>query len=184
MSICISIGHGKTTSGAYDPGYVLNSFYEHELAKKIGLFAYEYLKENFDLECETLNFDSELFLTDRIKKINQKKYDLVVEIHLNLSGGEGVEAYRSVRSNTSLGEVICNEVSRATGMKNGGVKEKTTNSGCDFHSIIRETNSEVVIVTCGFMNSLYDMNVLSTTLGQKEIGSAIAKGIAIYKKLI
>ncbi|MDD6806979.1 MAG: N-acetylmuramoyl-L-alanine amidase [Oscillospiraceae bacterium] len=184
MSICISIGHGKTTSGAYDPGFVYGSMFEHEVAKKIGRFACDFFNENFDESCEIINLNSDFFLTERIKHINSGKFTVVVEIHLNLNGGEGVEVLKSRNSSSLLAEIICNEVSMSTGLANRGVKTKVTKSGVDFYSIIRETTSETVVVSCGFMESLHDMSLFMSDAGQKKIGEAIAVGIAKYRGLI
>lgn len=44
MRICISVGHGKSAGGGYDSGAVGGGFHEFRIARKIGFYIAEALK--------------------------------------------------------------------------------------------------------------------------------------------
>ena len=61
--IVISIGHGTSIHGGYDPGALSKDgrYEEHKIAAEIGKYAAEYLG------CKLINYDGSMSLTDRIK---------------------------------------------------------------------------------------------------------------------
>ncbi len=87
--ICIIVGHGKSKSGGYDSGAVSRDgkYEEFRIAKEIAKYAADYLG------CSLMNYEGNLYLTDRIKAVNKADYDFVAEIHLNAGGGKGTEVY-------------------------------------------------------------------------------------------
>ena len=87
--ICFIVGHGKGKSGCYDPGACANGAQEYRIAREIALAAQEYYNKNFVEHADIMNYEADLYLTERIKKVNASNYDFVAEIHLNAGGGTG-----------------------------------------------------------------------------------------------
>ena len=87
--VCIIVGHGKSKSGGYDSGAVSKDgkTQEFRIAKEIAKYAADYLG------CALMNYNGDLYLTDRIRKVNAADYDFIAEIHLNAGGGKGVEVF-------------------------------------------------------------------------------------------
>lgn len=92
MRICISVGHGKSAGGGYDSGAVGGGFHEFRIARKIGFYIAEALK-NYGCDTVLINYDADMYLTDRIAYVNRENFDLAAEIHLNAGGGTGSEVY-------------------------------------------------------------------------------------------
>lgn len=92
MRICISVGHGKSAVGGYDSGAVGGGFHEFRIARKIGFYIAEALKK-YGCDTVLINYDADMYLTDRIAYVNRENFDLAAEIHLNAGGGTGSEVY-------------------------------------------------------------------------------------------
>ena len=182
MKICIIIGHGKSKSGGYDSGAVCGNYHEFKIAKEIGRYAYEHLKNICNDTVELMNYDGSLYLTDRIKQANNKKYDFIADIHLNAGGGTGSEVYYAKASSNGkkVAAAISKSISGALGIKDRGAKTKTGSSG-DYFGIIRSTTMEAVLVETAFIDT-NDLNKIKSAEGQKECGIAIAEAIAASLK--
>ena len=179
MSMCFIVGHGKSKYGGYDSGAVNGNYHEFKIAKEIARYAYEYYKTNYDEPCDLMNYNGDLYLSDRIKEVNKKKYGFVAEIHLNASGGTGTETYYAKGSTTgkNIATTICEYISKALSVRNRGAKIKIGSSGTDYFGIIRQTKCEAVLVETVFIDSK-DLEKIKTVSGQKNCGEAIAKAIA------
>lgn len=92
MKICISIGHGKSARGGYDSGATGGGFHEFRIARRIGFYIAESLK-SYGCDVSLINYDADMYLTDRIAFVNRGDFDLAAEIHLNAGGGTGSEVY-------------------------------------------------------------------------------------------
>lgn len=178
MSICIAIGHGKSSSGGYDPGAVFSTTHEFKVAKEIGKYAAAYYNENYAERCDLINYNGEYFLSERYKLANQNGYDFLAELHLNAGGGTGTEVYHSVYNTDKTAATISAAIASAFGIKNRGAKTKTTSSGSDYFGIIRETRMEAVLIETVFIDTPSDLALVSTAAGQKKMGEVIAKAIA------
>ena len=185
--ICFIVGHGKSKTGGYDSGAVSGSFHEFKIAKDITKYAQEYYNQNYNEQCDLMNYDGDLYLTERIKKVNNADYDFVAEFHLNAGGGTGTECYYYHGSDTGkkYADKISKEISaalgipqRSNGTDDGGDKVKLNNSGKDYFAIIRDTEPCAVLIETVFIDTASDLNTVKTDAGRKECGIAVAKAVA------
>ncbi len=200
--ICIIVGHGKSENGGYDSGAVSRDgkYHEFKIAKEIARYAVEYLNANFDITADLMNYEGNLYLTERIKKVNAENYDFIAEIHLNAGGGTGVETYyyHGSRKSQNYADKICDHVADALNLKqrsnygddkafdpdkDGGDKTKLNSKGKDYFGIIRETKPCAVLVETVFIDTESDLAKVKTDEGQKLCGIAIAEGIAAARGL-
>lgn len=181
--IAFIVGHGKSKSGGYDPGATNGNFHEFKIAKEIARYATEYYNENYTEIAYPMNYNGDMYLTERIKAANSAGYDFVAEIHLNAGGGTGTECYYHVGGGDGkkYAEAITKAISEAFGVKNRGAKVKTNSAGKDYFAIIRETSCTAVLVESLFVDSA-DLNFLKDAAGQKKCGEAIAKAVAEVRK--
>lgn len=178
MSVCIAIGHGKANDGTFDPGVMYANLCEHKLAAEIGRYAADYYNRNYAEKCDLINCNAELFLTDRIKYINEKNYDFVAELHLNSGGGTGPEVYHSVLSDGKVAAAVSAAIAEAFGFDDRQAKTKKTTSGSDYFAIIRGTRMPTVLVECLFIDNESDVRLIRTPAGKRRMGEAIARAIA------
>ena len=178
MAICIIVGHGKSKSGGYDSGAVNGNYHEFKIAREIARYAYEYYNATYNEQCDLMNYNGDLYLSDRIKLANAKRYNFVAEIHLNAGGGTGTEVYYSIGSakGKAIAAAISSNISKAFGIRNRGAKTKRGAHG-DYFGIIRQTSMEAVLVETVFIDTK-DLDKVKTAAGQKACGIAIAKAIA------
>lgn len=173
--VCIIVGHGKSRSGGYDSGAVSKDGKTHEfsIAKEIAKYAAEYLG------CALMNYDGDLYLTERIRKVNAADYDFIAEIHLNAGGGKGVEVFYYNGSPTGLkvSKEICAEISEQLGVENRGAKVRMGENGRDYFAIIRDTRPTAVLVETVFIDNNQDLAKVKNADGQRRCGEAIGRAI-------
>ena len=171
--ICISVGHGRSAKGIYDPGACNGKYEEFKIAREIAKYAAE------ELGCDIINYDGNMTLVNRINKINASKYDFVLEIHLNAGGGTGTETYYYHGSPTGkkAATAICEEISSAFSCKNRGPKVRLNQYGQDYFGFIRQTKPCAILVETLFIDSSTDLAKIKTAAGQKKCGQAIAKAL-------
>ena len=178
--ICVIVGHGKSKSGGYDSGAVSGIYHEFKIAKEIAKECVDYLNANFDIKADLMNYDGDLYLTDRVKKVNKADYDFIAEIHLNAGGGKGTETYYYHGSPTGL--KVATEISKGIAnefdVPDRGAKVWVNKNGKDHFAIIRETKPCAILVETLFIDNKDELAVLKTVDGQKRCGIEIAKGIA------
>lgn len=180
MRICFIVGHGKSSSGGYDSGAVSKDkkWHEFKIAKEITRHAYNHFKANYG-ECSIMNYEGNLYLSERIKAANSAGFDFIAEIHLNAGGGTGTECFYSKLSNKGKRAAISisNSIAKAFGVRNRGAKTKINSAGKDYFAIIRQTKATAVLIETLFIDS-GDLYLLTTYEGQQKCGAAIADGIA------
>lgn len=193
--VCIIVGHGKSKSGGYDSGAVSGIYHEFKIAKEIAKECVDYLNANYDIKADLMNYDGDLYLTERVAKVNKADYDFIAEIHLNAGGGTGTETYYYHGSERArnFADKISKEISSALGIKqrpsygddakkdkdkDGGDKTKLGKNGKDYFAIIRDTKPTAVLVETVFIDTPSDLNKVKSKDGQKACGNAIARGIA------
>lgn len=188
--ICFIVGHGKSRSGGYDPGACAGGYEEYRIAKEIAEYAQAYYNANYAEQADIMNQNADLYLTDRIKKVNASGYDFVAEIHLNAGGGTGTECYyhKGSQLGRAYADAICKEISAALGIKqrangtdDGGDKVKIGAGGKDYFAIIRETGCDAVLVECCFIDTASDVAKVATAEGQALCGEAIARAVAAVR---
>ncbi len=177
--ICIIIGHGKSKSGGYDPGACAGGCQEYRIAKEIAEYAQTYYNSTYAEHADLMNADADLYLTERIARVNAAGYDFVAEIHLNAGKGTGTECYYHIggTEGRKYAEAISAGISAAFGVTNRGAKTKANAAGKDYFAIIRETKPTAVLVETLFIDSA-DLSKISTADGQARCGEAIAQAIA------
>ena len=179
MAICIIVGHGKSKSGGYDSGAVNGNYHEFKIAREIARYAADYYNKTYGEQCDLMNYNGNLYLSERIKQANQKDYSFVAEIHLNAGGGTGSEVYYSKDSarGRAIAAAISKSISNTFGIKDRGARIKLGSSGNDYFGIIRQTSMEAVLVETVFIDTK-DLDKVKTAAGQRACGIAIAKAIA------
>lgn len=177
--ICFIVGHGKSKSGGYDPGACAGGYEEYKIAKEIAEYAQAYYNANYAEQADIMNADADLYLTDRIKKVNASGYDFVAEIHLNAGGGTGTECYyhRGDDTGRAYAEAIAAAISEGFGVRNRGAKIRLNEEGKDYFAIIRKTKCTAVLMETLFIDT-EDMEHLKTPEGRQKCGEAIAKTVA------
>ena len=198
--ICFIVGHGKSEKGGYDPGACAGGCEEFQIAKKICKYAQEYFNANYSETADLMNYNGDLYLTERIKKVNAANYDFIAEIHLNAGGGTGTECYyyHSSRKGQKYADKICDYISADLGIaqrasygddrafdtdKDGGDKTKLGKNGKDYFGIIRDTKPCAVLIETVFIDTASDLAKVKTAAGQKKCGEAIAKAVAEVRGL-
>lgn len=198
--ICFIVGHGKSKNGGYDPGACAGGCEEFQIAKGIAKYAQEHFNANYSETADLMNYNSNLYLTDRIKKVNASNYDFIAEVHLNAGGGTGTECYyyHGSRKGQKYADKICDYISAALGIvqrasygddkafdtdKDGGDKTKLGSSGKDYFGIIRDTKPCAVLIETVFIDTASDLAKVKTAAGQKKCGEAIAKAVAEVRGL-
>ena len=180
--ICIIVGHGKSKSGGYDSGAVSKDGKTHEfqVAKEIAKYCVDYLNATYMTTASLMNYNGDLYLTDRIKAVNKTNYKFIAEIHLNAGGGTGTETYYYHGSPTGLkvATEISKNIAAEFGVTDRGAKVRLGKNGKDYFAIIRDTEPTAVLVETVFIDTASDLAKVNTTDGQKKCGVAIAKGIA------
>lgn len=188
--ICFIVGHGKSRSGGYDPGACAGGYEEYRIAKEIAEYAQAYYNANYAEQADIMNQNADLYLTDRIKKVNAADYDFVAEIHLNAGGGTGTECYyhKGSQIGRAYADAICKEISAALGIKqrangtdDGGDKVKIGAGGSDYFAIIRETGCDAALIECCFIDTASDVAKVAIAEGQALCGEAIAKAVAAVR---
>ena len=191
MKIAVSIGHGKSENGGYDPGAVAKEgkkeYHEFKLAKEIAKYCGLELKK-YDCEVDLINYNGEMYLNDRINFINKYKYDFAVEFHLNAGGGHGVECYYAYKSaeEKRIAQAITKAVSKAMKLTDRGARIRTYDDNGiprDYFGFVRRINTKSLLLENAFIDTKSDRDKLITEAGQRKQGEAVAKAIADYFKL-
>lgn len=198
--ICFIVGHGKSKNGGYDSGAVSGNYHEFKIAREIAKYAKEYYNKNYSETADLMNYNGDLYLTERVKKVNANSYDFIAEFHLNAGGGTGTETYyyHGSRKGQKYADKICDYISADLGIKqrasygddrafdtdkDGGDKTKLGKSGKDYFAIVRDTKPCAVLIETVFIDTASDLAKVKTAAGQKKCGEAIAKAVAEVRGL-
>ncbi len=185
--IAFLAGHGKGKSGCYDPGAVSGGYHEFKIAREIAKYAQAYYTKNYDEQADLINYNGDLYLTERISKVNAADYDFIAEIHLNAGGGTGTECYyhKGNENGRKYADAISRGIAAALGVPqrqngtdDGGDKIKLNDAGRDYFAIIRDTKPTAVLIETVFISCASDLAKVKTADGQRKCGEAIAKAVA------
>lgn len=171
--VFIGVGHGGNDNGA-----VANGFKEDALNLEIALACRNELVRHGVLVGISRIKDEADPLVDEIKECNAFNPDYAVEIHNNAGGGDGVEIYHHFGGGKgkTLAQNILNEIV-AIGQNSRGLKTKKNDQGKDFYGWIRQTKAPACLVECAFIDNKTDVKIIDTSVEQKAMGVAIAKGV-------
>lgn len=184
MRICISVGHGKSAGSGYDSGAVGGGFHEFRIARKIGFYIAEALK-NYDCDTVLINYDADMYLTDRIAYVNRGNFDLAAEIHLNAGGGTGSEVYykHADEGGKKLAAKISAGIAKTFSLRDRGAKTKLNSAGGDYFGFVRSVRCRSLLIETVFIDSSSDRKNVETEAGQKKCGESIAASIAEFYEL-
>lgn len=200
--VVLDPGHGGTDSGALG-----NGLQEKDLTLKIAKYCKEEL-EKYSGVTVYMTREDDSYLGDRIgdaasdiaNRVNKAKEwgaDLLVSIHINSGGGQGVEVYYpNSNYNATIGkegedsaQKILDELLKL-GLKNRGIKIRSTEydtypdgSLRDWYGIIRRSKLAGfpgIIVEHAFIDNESDAAKLKEESFLKQCGVADATGIANY----
>lgn len=181
MRICISVGHGRSAGGGYDSGAVGGGFHEFRIARKIGFYIVEALK-SYGCDVSLINYDADMYLTDRIAFVNRGDFDLAAEIHLNAGGGTGSEVYykHSDSKGKKLAAGISAGIAKTFSLRDRGAKIKLNSAGGDYFGFVRSVRCRSLLIETVFIDSSSDRKNVETEAGQKKCGESIAASIAEF----
>lgn len=181
MRICISVGHGRSAGGGYDSGAVGGGFHEFRIARKIGFYIAEALK-NYGCDTVLINYDADMYLTDRIAYVNRENFDLAAEIHLNAGGGTGSEVYykHADEGGKKLAAKISEGIAKTFSLRDRGAKTKLNSAGGDYFGFVRSVRCRSLLIETVFIDSSSDRKNVETEAGQKKCGESIAASIAEF----
>lgn len=181
MRICISVGHGRSAGGGYDSGAVGGGFHEFRIARKIGFYIAKALK-NYGCDTVLINYDADMYLTDRIAFVNRGDFDLAAEIHLNAGGGTGSEVYykHADEGGKKLAAKISAGIAKTFSLRDRGAKTKLNSAGGDYFGFVRSVRCRSLLIETVFIDSSSDRKNVETEAGQKKCGESIAASIAEF----
>lgn len=177
--VIVDAGHGGIDSGA-----VGNGLKEKDLTLQAAIYMYNRLEELGIRAVMTRTDDEYLPKADRVKRImslyNDNPNTLIVSNHINAGGAEGVEIVYSINSDSTLANMLLDNIGEAGQIKRKAYQRRLPeNPNKDYYYIIRETgNAESVLVEYGFIDNTKDAYKLQNNLDNLVEGAV--KAIAEY----
>lgn len=176
--VIVDAGHGGS-----DPGAINGNIYEKDFNLQSAQYIYNRLRE-LGIPAElTRTGDTSLPKDERIAKIKNLGVDpnvILVSNHINSGGGEGAEVVYALRNNSTLANMILDNIG-----DEGQIKRKVyqrrlpENPSKDYYYIIRETTpSEAVLIEYGFIDNPNDLRKLQNNLTGYAEG--VVKALADY----
>ena len=177
--IIVDAGHGGIDSGA-----IGNGLQEKDLNLKAATYIYNRLIELGIPAKMTRKEDEYLPKEERIQRIkelyNNTPNTILLSNHINAGGAEGAEVVYSLKNNSTLADLILENIGNA-----GQIKRKTyqrrlpENPNKDYYYILRESgNVEPVLIEYGFIDNSKDANKLKNYLD--NYSEAVVKAITEY----
>lgn len=177
--VIVDAGHGGIDSGA-----IGNGLKEKDLTLQAAIYMYNRLEELGIRAVMTRTDDEYLPKLDRVKRImslyNNDPNTLIVSNHINAGGAEGVEIVYSINSDSTLANMLLDNIGEAGQIKRKAYQRRLPeNPNKDYYYIIRETgNAESVLVEYGFIDNTNDAYKLQNNLDDLVEGAV--KAIAEY----
>lgn len=177
--VIVDAGHGGIDSGALG-----NGLKEKDLTLQAAIYMYNRLEELGIRAVMTRTDDEYLPKADRVKRImslyNNDPNTLIVSNHINAGGAEGVEIVYSINSDSTLANMLLDNIGEAGQIKRKAYQRRLPeNPNKDYYYIIRETgNAESVLVEYGFIDNTKDAYKLQNNLDNLVEGAV--KAIAEY----
>ena len=177
--IIVDAGHGGIDSGA-----VGNNLLEKDLTLKAATYMYQRLKELGIPTKITRDNDEYLPKDERIRRIknlyNNSPNTILVSNHINAGGGEGAEVVYSLKNNSTLADLVLNNIGEAGQIKRKAYQRRLPESpNKDYYYILRETgNTEPILVEYGFIDNQRDATKLRNNL--EDYVEAVVKALAEY----
>ena len=177
--VIVDAGHGGIDSGA-----VGNGLQEKDLTLTAATYIFNRLEDLGIKAVMTRTDDEYLPKADRVKRImslyNNNPNTLIVSNHINAGGAEGVEIVYSINSDSTLANMLLDNIGEAGQIKRKAYQRRLPeNPNKDYYYIIREIgNAESVLVEYGFIDNTKDAYKLQNNLD--NIVEGAVKAIAEY----
>lgn len=181
MKIAIDAGHGKYTAGKrcskkYDSNETREWVLNNRVANYVQSLLKEYSVTTIRLDDITGNVD--ISLSNRCKAANNQNVDLVVSIHHNAGGGNGLETYvyngsKLPQQTIDIAQTVHDECIKATGQRNRTLKRAN-------FAICRDTNMDALLVEGGFMDNAEDTPRILTDAFAQKYAKGVVNGIVNY----
>ena len=170
--VFIAVGHGGKDSGA-----VANGIKEKDVNLVIALACrQELVRHGVDVGMSRTKDEDD---KTTVKECNAFNPDYALDIHNNAGGGDGAEVFHHYGGGKSktLAKNVLDSIVKETGQNSRGLKTKKNAFGKDYFEFIRETKCPAIIVECAFLDNKKDVKIIDTSIEQKDMGKAIAKGV-------
>lgn len=170
--------------GGIDSGAVGNNLQEKDLTLQASLYIYNRLQELGIPVKITRTTDEYLPKELRIKKVKELYNDspntILISNHINAGGGEGAEVVYSLKNNSTLADIVLNNIGAAGQLKRKAYQRRLPeNPNKDYYYILRETgNTEPILIEYGFIDNIQDANKLKNNLN--NYAESVVKSIAEY----
>lgn len=180
--VVIDAGHG-----GFDPGKIgMGDIYEKDINLAIALKLQKYLEQNGATVIMTRTEEGALSgikkedMNRRKEIINSGKGDILISIHQNSYPEESVRGaqvfyYNDESESSDLADYIQNEFKNISEYEN----KRSAKANSDYY-ILRETNLPSVIIECGFLTNMEELNLLNSDDYQEKVAWSIYKGIINY----
>lgn len=168
--IVLDPGHGGVDVGAVGAEGQYESNINLLVARRLRLA----LKDKHEVTL-TRNSNVAVSLGERCRIANSANADLFISIHCNSAvnrDAHGVETFKYPTSKSRLANNIQDELIKATGAKNRGVKTS------QFY-VLKHTKMPAVLVEIGFLSNLHERKKITSTKYQTLIVDAIVRGIEL-----
>ncbi|WP_288910820.1 N-acetylmuramoyl-L-alanine amidase, partial [uncultured Thomasclavelia sp.] len=181
MKIAIDAGHGRYTAGKRcSKKYDSNETREWVLNSRVASYVQNLLKE---YGVSTIRLDDitgavDISLGNRCKTANSQNVDLVVSIHHNAGGGNGLETFvyngsKLPQRTIDIAQTIHNACIESTGQRNRTLKRMNL-------AICRDTDMDALLVEGGFMDNAEDTPRILTDEFAQKYARGIVNGIVKY----
>lgn len=180
--VAIDAGHGLYTKGKRTPDdereWSFNDKVVDAVISELGKYEVEILRT------DDATGATDVSLASRVNKANAFDADAFVSVHHNASTGEwgdwtGVETYTYLSSSSEaekLAKDVHGRLVKAYGLKDRGLKKAN-------HAVTRDTKMPAILIEGGFMDSKIDIKKMRSDAVLKNVGVAVAEGIASYLNL-
>lgn len=175
LKVFIDPGHGGT-----DPGAVSNGLVEKIMNLTVSLEV-ERLLEKHGIEVRLSRRDDHYVeLADRSLAANAWGADIMVSVHFNAGGGDGVEAIHQVNNAESeeLAETLIKTIKVGMGqnVRSRGAYSRVSTRGTNYHAVIRVAKMPCVIIEPAFIDT-NDRLQFDTVAEQHRCAAFIVEGI-------
>ena len=177
--VIVDAGHGGIDSGA-----VGNSLIEKDLNLRASNYMVKRLKEIGIPTKVTRDSDEYLPKDKRVRRIlglyDNSPSTILISNHINAGGGEGAEVVYSLKNDSTLADMILNNIGDAGQIKRKTYQRRLPESpNKDYYYILRETgNTMPLLVEYGFIDNKNDAYKLNNNL--EEYVEGVVKAIAEY----
>ena len=170
--VFIGVGHGGSDPGAVK--YIV----EKEANLVTALACKEFLEANGVTVRMSRMKDENDDLNEEIRECNAFNPDLAIDVHNNAGGGDGFEAWCTIRH--EIAKTLATNVEaevKAIGQNSRGVKMRRNTYGTDFYGFNREVKAPNAIFEGAFVDNATDVKLADTNEELKAFGYAYGRGV-------